>query len=66
MGTRRGNNEGCVYKDKQGRRRGGVSSPSVDGKYKKKCVYGRTPKEATYKMNEILTQLRTNSYIELS
>lgn len=64
MGTRRGNNEGCVYKDKQGRWRGVVSLPSSDGKYKKKCVYGRTRKEATDKMNEILMQLRTNSYIE--
>ena len=64
MGTRRGNNEGCVYKDKQGHWRGVVSLPSSDGKYKKKCVYGRTRKEATDKMNEILTQLRTNSYIE--
>ena len=64
MGTRRGNNEGCVYKDKQGHWRGVVSLPSADGKYKKKCVYGRTRKEAVDKMNEILSQLRTNTYIE--
>ena len=64
MGTRRGNNEGCVYKDKQGHWRGVVSLPSADGKYKKKCVYGRTRKEAVDKMNEILSQIRTNTYIE--
>lgn len=66
MGTRRGNNEGCIYKDKQGHWRGVVSLPSADGKYKKKCVYGRTRKEAADKMNEILSKLRTNSYIEPS
>jgi len=64
MGTRRGNNEGCIYKDKQGRWRGVVSLPNVKGKYKKKCVYGRTRKEAFDKMNELLSQLRTNTYIE--
>lgn len=66
MGTRRGNNEGCIYKDKQGHWRGVVSLPSADGKYKKKCVYGRTRKEAADKMNEILSKLRTNTYIEPS
>lgn len=64
MGTRKSNNEGCVYKDKQGRWRGVVSLPSINGVYKKKCVYGRSRKEATKKMNELLNQIWTNTYVE--
>lgn len=64
MGTRKGNNEGSIYKDKQGRWRGLVSLPSVDGKYKRKYIYGKTRKEVSEKVNEMLNQLRTNTYIE--
>ncbi|MBR6618279.1 MAG: site-specific integrase [Oscillospiraceae bacterium] len=61
---RRGNHEGSIYKDKQGRWRGLVSLPSVDGNYKRKYVYGKTRKEVSDKVNELLNQLRTNTYIE--
>ncbi len=61
---RRGNNEGSIYKDKQGRWRGLVSMPSVDGKYKRKYVYGKTRKEVSEKVNELLRQLQTNTYVE--
>ena len=64
MGTRRGNNEGCIYKDKQGHWRALVSLPSSDGKYKRKYIYGRTRKEVSEKMNEMLSQLHTNTYVE--
>ena len=64
MGTRKSNHEGSIYKDKQGRWRGVISLPSVNGKTKKKYVYGKSKKEAVEKMNEILTQLRTSTYIE--
>lgn len=63
---RRGNNEGSIYKDKQGRWRGLVSLPSVDGKYKRKYVYGKSRKEVSEKVNELLRQLQTGSYIEPS
>ena len=61
---RRGNNEGSIYKDKQGRWRGVVSMPSADGKSKRKYIYGKSRKEVSEKMNELLSQLGTNTYIE--
>ena len=64
MGTRKSNHEGSIYKDKQGHWRALVSLPAVDGKYKRKYIYGKTRKEVSEKMNEVLSQLRTNSYIE--
>ena len=62
--SRRGNNEGSIYKDKQGRWRGLVSMPSANGQYKRKYIYGKTRKEVSDKMNELLRQLRTNTYIK--
>lgn len=62
--AKKGNNEGSIYKDKQGRWRGQVTLPSADGKIKKKYFYGKTKKEVTEKVNELLNQLRTNTYIE--
>ncbi|MCM1228196.1 MAG: site-specific integrase [Clostridium sp.] len=64
MGTRKSNHEGSIYKDKQGRWRGLVSMPSPDGKSKRKYVYGKTKREVTEKVNELLSQLRTNTYVE--
>lgn len=61
---RRGNHEGSIYKDKQGRWRASVSMPSANGQYKRKYIYGKTRKEVSEKMNELLRQLRTNTYIE--
>ncbi len=62
--AKKSNNEGSIYKDKQGRWRGQVTLPSADGKVKKKYFYGKTKKEVTEKVNELLNQLRTNTYIE--
>ncbi len=62
--AKKGNNEGSIYKDKQGRWRGQVTLPSADGKVRKKYFYGRTKKEVTEKVNELLNQLRTDIYIE--
>lgn len=61
---RKGNNEGSIYKDKQGHWRALISIPSVDGKQKRKYIYGRTRKEVADKMYAILNQIRTNTYIE--
>mgnify|MGYP002626758139 CR=1 FL=1 len=62
--AKKANNEGSVYKDKQGHWRGQVNIPSTDGKVKRKYFYGKTKKEVTDKVNEMLQQLRTNTYIE--
>ena len=62
--AKNGNNEGSVYKDKQGHWRGQVRIPTADGTVKRKYFYGKTKKEVTNKVNELLQQLRTNTYIE--
>ncbi len=61
---RNANGEGCIIKDKRGFWRGAVSLPSSNGKYKKKYIYGKTRKEVSEKMNSLINQLRTNTYIE--
>lgn len=62
--SKKGNNEGSVYKDKQGRWRGVVSLPTPDKKVRKKYFYGKTKKEVSEKVNNVLNQLRSNTYIE--
>ena len=64
--SKNGNGEGSVYKDKQGRWRGQVNLPSTGGKVKRKYFYGKTRKEVSDKVNELLMQLQTNTYIEPS
>ncbi len=63
---KKGNNEGSIYKDKQGHWRGVVTLYTVDGKQKKKFFYGKTKKEVTEKVNQALSELRSNTYIEPS
>ena len=64
--AKRGNNEGSIYKDKQGRWRGVVTIYTVEGKQKKKYFYGKTKREVTDKVNQVLNELRLNTYIEPS
>ena len=64
--ARRGNNEGSIYKDKQGRWRGVVTRYTSEGKQKKKFFYGKTKREVTEKVNQVLIELHTNTYIEPS
>ena len=61
---RNGNGEGSIYKDKQGRWRGQVNLPSVDGKVRRKYFYGQTRKEVADKVAELMNQIRNNTYIE--
>ncbi len=61
--AKKGNNEGSIYKDSKGRWCGAVTLPSK-GKVRKKYFYGKTKKEVTDKVNELLQQLRTKTYIE--
>lgn len=62
--AKNGNNEGSVYKDKQGHWRGQVRIPTADGKVKRRYFYGKTRKEVADKVNETLRQIKTDSYIE--
>lgn len=64
--AKKGNNEGSVYKDKQGKWRGAVTLYTADGKPKRKYFYGKTKREVTEKVNQVLNELRTNTYIEPS
>jgi hypothetical protein len=64
--AKRGNNEGSIYKDKQGRWRGVVTIYTAEGKQKKKYFYGKTKREVTDKVNQVLKELRLNTYFEPS
>ncbi|WP_303836704.1 site-specific integrase [Ruminococcus flavefaciens] len=61
---RNANGEGSIIKDKRGFWRGAISLPSSNGKHKKKYIYGKTRKDVSDKMNDIINQLRTNTYVE--
>lgn len=62
--AKKGNNEGSIYKDPQGRWRGVVTLPSADGKVKKKYFYGKSKKEVSEKVNTLLNEMKNNTYIE--
>lgn len=62
--TKKGNNEGSIYKDSQGRWRGVVTLPSAEGKVKKKYFYGKSKKEVSEKVNALLNEIKSNTYIE--
>ena len=64
--AKRGNNEGSIYKDKQGRWRGVVTIYTAEGKQRKKYFYGKTKRDVTEKVNQVLNELRLNTYIEPS
>lgn len=61
---KKGNNEGSIYKDKQGHWRGVVTIYTSEGRQKRKFFYGKTKREVTEKVNQMLNELRTNTYIE--
>lgn len=61
---KKANNEGSIYKDKQGHWRGVVTLYSTDGKPKKKYFYGKTKKEVSEKVNQLLSEIKTNTYME--
>lgn len=54
MGKKKGNGEGCVYKDEKNNRwRGSLTvGRDIQGKLKRKQFYGKTKKEVLDKMNE--------------
>ena len=62
--SKKGNGEGSIYKDKQGRWRGQVQLPSSDGKVHRKYFYGKTRKEVADKVAELMRQIKCETYIE--
>jgi len=66
MSRRRGNNEGSIYKRKDGTWAGQVSvgyDPTT-GKLKRKSFYGRTRKEVAEKIAKALQEVRSGAFIE--
>ena len=61
---KRGNNEGSIYRDKNGYWRGSVTLYSEHGKQKKKYFCGRTKKEVSDKVSRTLNEIRNHTYIE--
>lgn len=62
--SKNGNGEGSIYKDKKGRWRGQVNLPSADGKVRRKYFYGQTRKEVADKVAELMSQIKSNTYVE--
>lgn len=60
--TKKANNEGSIYKDKQGRWRGVVTIHCSNGESKRKYFYGKTKKEITEKVNNLLAEINNNTY----
>lgn len=61
---KKGNGEGSVYKDKQGRWRGVVTLYCDSGIPKRKYFYGKTKREVNEKVNNTLSEINNNTYIE--
>lgn len=67
MARRRGNNEGSIYKRKDGTYSGQVTiGRNSDGKPKRKTIYGKTRKEVSGKIAEILTEVNKGMFIDPS
>lgn len=62
--AKKGNSEGSIYKDKQGRWRGVVTLYCADGVPKRKYFYGKTKREVTEKVNNTLSEIHNNTYTE--
>ena len=65
MGKRRRNGEGSICKRKDGRYQcQAIVGISDDGKVKRKTLYGKNESEVIDKLNQLLIQVKQNSYIE--
>lgn len=65
--SKRGNGEGTIVKRKDGRYMGSVTvGRDMNGKLKRKTVYGKTKKEVQEKLNDLSKQIYTDSYFEPS
>ncbi len=56
MGTRRGHGEGSISRRNDGRWMGRVDLGYVNGKRKRKYIYGKTRKEVAEQLNKLLAQ----------
>lgn len=64
--SKKGNSEGSIYKDKNGRWRGAVTLYCENGVPKRKYVSGKTKRDVTEKVNKLLNDVKYNDYTEPS
>ena len=65
MSKKRGNNEGSIIKRKDGRWMASVTvGRNADGSQKRQCFYGKTRSEVAEKMNELIHDINSGSYID--
>lgn len=65
MSARRGNNEGSIRKRNDGRWEAiYIAGYKSDGQPKRRSIYGKSKKEVTTRLREILRQIDTGEYIE--
>ena len=65
MSKKRGHNEGSIIKRKDGRWMASVTvGRNPDGSQKRQCFYGKTRTEVAEKMNELIHNINTGSYID--
>lgn len=63
--SKKGNNEGCIIKRKDGRWQGSVTiGYNSNGTQKRQYVYGKTRQETAKKVNEIIYALQTGSFVD--
>src|SRR5690625_3321575 len=64
---RRGNNEGSIYRRKDGRWVGAITfGYTQEGKARRRVVYGKTKTEAQNKMSELMNEHRMGRNIEIN
>lgn len=67
MAGKRGNGEGSIFQDKNGRWRGVITMEiNANGTQKKKIFYGKTRKEVSEKVNQALANIKNHNCIESS
>ena len=65
MGKRRGHGEGTIHRRKDGRWQGAITvGRTVDGRQKRRTVYGKTQAEVREKLDEIKRQLNAGIYTD--
>lgn len=67
MAGKRGNGEGSIFQDNNGRWRGVITvGINANGTQKKKIFYGKTRKEVSEKVNQALSDIKNHNCIESS
>ena len=61
---KKGNNEGCIVKRKDGRWQGSITiGRNLNGTQKRQYIYGKTRHEVAEKMHQTLTDIQNNTFL---